>query len=156
MYKFLFGLVVGGIIGLSGGIYLLPILTEEQGLSPIQLAQQLEQVGNVKREGVFDRERQDSDAFHWGEGHVTLGAHSVVFEGALAPGPDYRFYLTPQYVETEADFMAIKDQSAEVGMVKTFSDFALELPEGLDPSQYDSVIIWCEAFGQFITSAQLK
>jgi hypothetical protein len=79
-----------------------------------------------------------------------------VFEGQLAPGPDYRLYLTKQYVETEADFLAIKSSSVQVGMVKTYDSFALEIPVGIDSSEYDSVIIWCEAFGQFITSARLK
>lgn len=156
MKKFIFGLLLGGFIGLSGGIYILPVLTAEAGLSPIQLAQQLAQVGPQKREGEFSRERQDSDAFHWGEGHITLGQNAIVFEGEIAPGPDYRLYLTPQFVETEADFIAIKAQSVQIGMVKSYDNFALSIPASVDISQYDSVIVWCEAFGQFITSAQLK
>ena len=41
-----------------------------------------------------------------------------------------------------------------VGDVKTFNNFIVEVPSGIDPSSFTSVIIWCESFGQFITSAK--
>jgi hypothetical protein len=30
------------------------------------------------------------------------------------------------------------------------------MPAGVDVSQYNAVIIWCETFGQFITSARYQ
>ena len=156
MKGFLLGTVLGGFLGLSGGFYLLPILTAEKSLTAAEIASQLIAIGTHKREGAFTKDRQDSDAFHWGEGTITVGADQVVFEGDMAPGPDYRLYFTPEYVETEADFLAIKDASAMVGMVKSYQSFALDISDDINAEEYDSVIIWCEAFSQFITSAKLN
>jgi hypothetical protein len=44
----------------------------------------------------------------------------------------------------------------QVGNVTTFENFVVSIPEGIDVSAYNSVIIWCEAFGQFITAAKYK
>jgi hypothetical protein len=30
------------------------------------------------------------------------------------------------------------------------------VPAGIDPANYKAVIIWCEAFGQFITAASYQ
>jgi hypothetical protein len=45
--------------------------------------------------------------------------------GKLAPGPDYKLYLAPSFVEDEAGFEAIKAQSKQVGDVKTFDGVIL-------------------------------
>jgi len=41
-----------------------------------------------------------------------------------------------------------------VGAVKTFEGFVVHLPAGADPARFQAVVIWCEAFGQFITAAR--
>jgi hypothetical protein len=43
-----------------------------------------------------------------------------------------------------------------VGDVKTFDRFMVTLPQDLPLDNYTTVIIWCETFGEFITSAQLE
>ena len=73
----------------------------------------------------------------------------------MAPGPDYRLYLTPEYVETEADFWRIKDQSTQVGSIKTFDGFVLENVSTINTAEFN-LIVWCECFSQFITSAKLR
>lgn len=156
MKGFLLGIIVGGFVGLAGGFYLLPILTAEKSLTATEITNQLIAIGTQKREGIFSKDREDSDALHWGEGIITVGADQVVFDGDMSPGPDYRLYFTPKYVETEADFLAIKDASALVGMVKSYQSFALDISDDINAEEYDSVIIWCEAFSQFITSAKLN
>ena len=45
---------------------------------------------------------------------------------------------------------------ALVGDVKTFNNFLVDVPAGVNPSDYTSVIVWCESFGEFITSARYK
>jgi hypothetical protein len=87
---------------------------------------------------------------------VTLSPQQVVFTGRLAPGPDYKLYLSPEFVETEADFKRLKSTMLRVGDVKTFENFIVTLPEGTDPSRFTSVIVWCETFSQFITAAQYR
>ena len=93
---------------------------------------------------------------HWGEGTVTVGPQSVTLMGSLAPGPDYKLYLSPEFVETEADFMRLKARMALVGDVRTFENFVVRVPDSIDVSSYNTVIVWCESFGQFITAAKYR
>ncbi|MBY5921551.1 DM13 domain-containing protein [Ferrimonas balearica] len=140
-------------IGFAVGVYTLPILTAPD--SP-ELAQVQSTAQQALYRGQFVRELADSDALHWGEGEVTLGPDAIAFEGRLAPGPDYQLYLSPEFVETEADFNRLKSRMVRVGPVKTFENFIVPLTADLDPSQYRAVIVWCESFGQFITAAQYR
>ena len=64
--------------------------------------------------------------------------------------------MIPKFVETESDFLAIKDQAVQIAPIKAFENFAVDVPMGVDVTQYPALIIWCEAFGQFITSAELS
>ena len=93
---------------------------------------------------------------HWGEGTVFVGRETILLQGAIAPGPDYKLYLSPKFVETEAEFLRLKPQMARVGDVRTFENFIVSVPETVDPSAYNTVVIWCEAFGQFITAARYQ
>ena len=43
-----------------------------------------------------------------------------------------------------------------VGDVKTFDRFMVTLPQDLPLDNYTTVIVWCETFGEFITSAQAR
>ena len=76
--------------------------------------------------------------------------------GELAPGPDYKLYLSSTFVETEVEFNRLKGSMLRVGDVKTFENFAVKLPEGVDLTQYNTVIVWCETFGEFITAAKYR
>ena len=40
--------------------------------------------------------------------------------------------------------------------MKTFDGFVVDVPAGVDVTAYDTVLVWCEAFGQFITSAKYR
>lgn len=104
----------------------------------------------------FRRDLKDSDTFHWGEGTVAVGAEYITLDGKLAPGPDYKLYLSPEFVETESDFIRLKADMVRVGDIKTFENFVVQVPPGVDPSKFSSVIVWCESFGQFITSARYQ
>ena len=104
----------------------------------------------------FRRDLKDSDALHWGEGKVSIGDGNVGFIGKIAPGPDYKLYFSPEFVETEADFFRLKERMVRVGDVKTFENFIVPIPAGIDPADYVAVIVWCEAFSQFITAAKYR
>ena len=140
-------------LGFALGIYLLPILIAPEGPSDAEVAANVRQ---AMFETEFSRELAGSDFLHWGEGQVSISARRVSFSGALAPGPDYRLYLTPEFVVDEAGFNAIKSQSAEIGPIKSFDRFILELPPGVDPGSYRAVVVWCETFGEFITAAEYR
>ncbi len=43
-----------------------------------------------------------------------------------------------------------------VGDVKTFENFVVAVPAGIDFTKYTAVIVWCETFAQFITAAKYR
>ena len=145
-------LAAGGI-GFALGIYLLPILIapESPGDQEVRSAAKGSQFT-----AEFRRDLADSDALHWGEGTLYIGADSIVLEGRLAPGPDYRLYLSPEFVETEEAFLALKDRMVEVGPVRTFENFTVPVPGPVDPASFSAAIVWCESFSEFITAAKYQ
>lgn len=139
-----------GAIGFALGIYLLPILTAPDAPDAAVLE---EMAAEALFTAEFTRDLRGSDFLHWGEGTISLTPAQIVHEGALAPGPDYKVYLTTVPVEHEDEFDPIKAEAALVGDVKTFQGFLLDVPEGVDVSAYSTIVVWCESFGEFITSA---
>lgn len=140
-------------IGFAAGVYLLPILIAPAAPSISDITAQ---AGTAQFTGQFRRDLKDSDLLHWGEGKVSIGRRSITLIGRIAPGPDYKLYLSPEFVETEADFRRLKPRMLRVGDVKTFDNFIVPVPESVDPAAYTTVIVWCETFGQFITAAQYR
>ena len=140
-------------IGFALGIYLLPVLTAPPSPEAEVLA---EQASTATYAAELTRDLAGSDALHWGEGTISVSPERIVHQGALAPGPDYRLYLTSGFVEDEAGFEAIKDEAAYVGDVKSFEGFLLDVPDAVDVEQYDTVVVWCETFGEFITAGQYR
>jgi hypothetical protein len=145
--------VAVGAIGFAGGIYMLPILIAPP--APAE-AEVLEIASQAQFTSEFRRDLADSDALHWGEGSVSVSRSAVSLMGKLAPGPDYKLYLSPEFVETEADFNRLKSEMVRVGDVKTFENFLVPVPEFIDPAAYNTVVVWCESFGQFITAAKYQ
>jgi len=145
--------LIVGCIGFAAGIYALPILIEPP--SPTSESMKIVEQ-QALFEGEFKRNLMDSDALHWGEGKVLVSRHAVSFQGKLAPGPDYKLYLSPEFVETESDFLRLKTRMAKVGDVKTFNDFLVNIDASIDPAAYNSVVVWCETFGQFITATKYR
>ena len=145
--------LVACLVGFALGIYLLPILIapESPGAQEVRSAAE-----SARFTAEFRRDLEDSDALHWGEGALYVGPDLIALEGRLAPGPDYRLYLSPEFVETEADFLALKSQMVEVGPVRTFENFTVPVPGTIDPKAFNSAIVWCESFSQFITAAEYQ
>lgn len=140
-------------LGFGLGVYTLPILMAPD--SPdIEDVVVLEQAAAYT--GEFRRDLADSDFLHWGEGVVYLSPESIVFKGELAPGPAYRLYLSPEFVETEAAFEALRPQMVAIGGVDTFENFIVPVPDAVDLARFNTVIIWCESFSQFITAARYR
>lgn len=140
-------------LGFALGIYALPILIAPAAPSAAEVQAQ---AASAVYQGQFRRDLQDSDALHWGEGQVSVGARSIALRGTLAPGPDYKLYLSPQFVETETEFKRLKASMVRVGDVKTFENFVVEVPAAVDIARYNTVVVWCETFSEFITAAQYR
>ena len=140
-------------IGFALGVYFLPVLTAPSAPTAAEVSTH---AGAAAYQGQFRRDLKDSDALHWGEGTVSVNARFIGLAGELAPGPDYKLYLSPEFVETEQDFNRLKPSMVRVGDVKTFKNFLVPVPGSVDPARYNTVIIWCESFSQFITAAKYK
>jgi hypothetical protein len=140
-------------IGFALGVHFLPVLIAPPAPTAAEV---LAQAREASYKGQFRRDLKDSDTLHWGEGTVSVSAGSIALAGELAPGPDYKLYLSPEFVETEADFNRLKPNMVRVGDVKTFKNFLIPVPASVDPSRYNTVVVWCETFSQFITAAQYK
>lgn len=142
-----------GALGFAGGIYALPILTAPPAPADAEV---LEISSQAQFKSEFKRDLAGSDALHWGEGIVSVSQAAVSLMGKLAPGPDYKLYFSPRFVETEEDFNRLKSEMVRVGDVKTFENFLVPVPESIDPAAYKAVVVWCESFGQFITAAKYQ
>lgn len=156
MLRWIFLLASHGIVFVGGfalGVYLLPILTAPPSLDRAMLA---ETAKTAQYKATFTRDLPGSDFLHWGEGQVSVTPTKIVHEGKLSPGPDYKVYLVPEFVTDEASFLRVKDKSLRVGDVKTFDGFLVELPAGTDIAAFNTVLVWCEAFSEFITAAKYR
>lgn len=142
-----------GAVGFGLGIYILPILIAPDAPTASEVK---EVSSSASFTGMFTKALEGSDALHWGEGEVFVGKDAISLMGRLSPGPDYRLYLSPDFVETESTFNATKDTMVQVGAVNTFENFVVNVPEDIDPAQFTTVIIWCERFGEFITAAKYR
>jgi len=143
-------------LGFMLGIYYLPIMIAPDAPdSPTVLA-----AGeNAPYTGEFRRDLAGSDRFHWGQGTVFVSPNQVALHGLLAPGPDYKLYLSPQFVDNKADFLKHKATMQRVGDVNTFENFIVRWDEQNQASNinnYNTVVVWCEAFEQFISAAQYR
>ena len=141
------------VIGFGAGIYALPILTAPPGPAASDVRAAAE---GTEYSGQFRRDLEDSDSFHWGDGTVYVGRNAIPLDGAVAPGPGDKGYLSPEFVATEADFIRLKPNMVRVGDVKTFENFIVRVPESIDPAAFNTVVVWCESFSQFITAAQYR
>ncbi len=140
-------------VGFALGVYFLPILTEPAAPDQGMLS---EKAGAALYQAEFRRDLRGNDFLHWGEGRLSVSAREIVHEGELAPGPDYKLYLTNEFVEDEEGFLKIKSEARRVGDVKTFKGFLISVPEDVDVNAYTAVVVWCEAFGEFITAAKYR
>ena len=141
------------VAGFALGVYLLPVLTAPDGPDEAVLTQS---ASAATYSAEFTRDLAGSDFLHWGEGTISISPSEITHIGRLSPGPDYKLYLTTSFVEDEAGFEAIKDQSVRIGDVKTFDGVILNVPANVNIDDYTSILIWCEAFGEFITAAKYR
>lgn len=139
--------------GFALGIYLLPIITAPP--SPDQ-AMLEESARSALYTGEFRRDLKGSDFLHWGEGTVSVSANRIAHRGSLAPGPDYKLYLVPEFVEDEEQFEAVRSSAIRLGDIKTFDGFLVDVPPSVDIESYTTVLVWCETFGEFISAAKYR
>jgi len=141
------------IAGFAAGIYALPILTAPDSPSTAEMTAA---ASMAQFKGEFRRNLKGSDFLHWGEGTISIGKQYISLQGEIAPGPDYKLYLSPELVETEAEFNQLKSAMVQVGDIKTFKNFIVSVPGTIEPGKFNAAIVWCESFGEFITAARYQ
>ena len=153
---FLFFILSHLAIGFAGfllGIYTLPLITAEEKPS-----QELSDIikNDAIYKAIFVKDLKGSDFLHWGDGKILISKEKILFQGNLSPGPDYKLYLTKTFVTDEEDFLKAKNSALKIGAINSFNGFILKLPKDLNLERYNSVVIWCESFSEFITAAQYR
>ena len=150
--------IVGGILGTALGFVLGIFVYPYIFLADIVADETLDTAGRqVVATGGFIHVNP-SDPVHWGKGAVTVYQDAVHLEQdfEVGPGPKYHVYLVPGApVTSAADVTAA--MFIDLGRLRAFKGSQVyRLPAGLKPSQYRSVVIWCEQFGVLISPAALK
>ena len=139
--------------GFGLGVYFLPILTAPKSID-------ISEINEIENNSLFQtefvRDLRGSDPWHWGEAKVTISDKKITVNGSIAPGPDYKLYLLSKFVEHEDEFLPIKDMSQYIAEIKGFENFVVDVPENVDVSKYNTIIIWCESFNEFITAAKYQ
>lgn len=141
------------ILGFMAGIYTLPIMIAPEPLSMLELATASQ---NARYKVMISDDLAGSDFLHNGTGEFYLSPSKIVFKGSLTPGPDYQLYLSKQFVENEEQFKQHQNSMINIAEVKRFDGFIKQVPDQLDIDEYTTIIIWCEAFEEFITAAKYK
>ena len=138
-------------VGFALGVYFLPILTAPDSPDSAMLQSEARDAMFV---GELTRDLRGSDFLHWGEGKISVTPTRIVHEGTLAPGPDYKLYLTQEFVEHEDEFESVKAQAQLIGDIKPSMDLCLQC---LRVSILRTTrLLWCEAFGEFITATKYR
>ena len=139
--------------GFGLGVYFLPILTAPKSID-------ISEINEIENNSLFQtefvRDLRGSDPWHWGEAKVTISDKKITVNGSIAPGPDYKLYLLNEFVEHEDEFLPIKDMSQYIAEIKGFENFVVDVPENVNVSKYNTIIIWCESFNEFITAAKYQ
>ena len=141
------------IVGFGLGVYFLPILTAPKSVE-ISKINEYENMSLYQTE--FVRDLRGSDPLHWGEAKVTISDKKITVNGSIAPGPDYKLYLTSEFTQHEDEFLPIKEMAQYVAEVKSFENFVVNVPSNVDVSKFSTVVIWCESFNEFITAAKYQ
>ena len=151
------GLLIGTFIGVVITILVYPFI-----FPPPEVNEQIADVDTktVIAAGHFIHPNP-SDPIHWGKGSISVYRQNTLVEIFLhndfevGPGPAYHVYLsTGKDIMNNDDFNPT--ENTDIGKLKSFKGSQIyKVPDGLDPAQFKSVVVWCVAFNQLITSAGL-
>lgn len=107
---------------------------------------------SVVAAGLF----RGADDFHFGTGGASIietesGRFTLRFEDfSVRNGPDLYVYLSPEREGYAAGVL-------ELGTLKaTDGAFGYQLPDGTDPTDFASAVIWCKQFGVLFAVASLE
>lgn len=159
IWKYLAVFAVGGTLGVgagfAGGIFAYPYIF----LAGVVANEQVQNAASktVVAGGSFIH-ADPSDPVHYGKGTVTVynDAVHLAADFEVGPGPKYHVYLVPKATIARSGDLA-GEKFVDLGRLRAFKGSQVyDLPAGVKPADYGSVVIWCEAFGVLISPASLK
>ena len=151
----LIGAILGGLAGFAVGIFAYPYIF----LADIVADEKFEAAGmeTVIATGSFVH-ANPSDPIHYGKGGVTVysGAVQLHEDFEVGPGPAFHVYLVPEAAVTP-DTDVARTMFVDLGRLRAFRGSQVyPIPDGIDLSDFGSVVIWCEHFGVLISPARLR
>lgn len=156
--KYLAVFVVGGLLGTGAGfaigIFVYPYLFLADVVANEPMTNMASKT--LLARGTFIH-ADPSDPVHYGSGGVTVYEDAVYLapDFEVGPGPKYHVYLVPKAGLRRSGDLKGQD-FVDLGRLRAFKGSQLyQVPAGINVSMYDSVIIWCEAFGVLISPADL-
>lgn len=152
------GLLLGAVVGTAGGfaagIFWYPFL-----LPPPPLHEELTgtETRRVIATGTFIQ-ADPRDPIHYGMGRVSV-YQDLVQLGAdfeVGPGPKFHVYLVPE-ADVQPYTRVEETMFVDLGRLKAFrGSQSYPIPDGVDLSEYRSVVIWCEQLNMLISPASLR
>ena len=151
------GLLLGGILGAAAG-FGLGIIAFPYLFPPPPVH---ETVADREQRAVLARgefsHADPADPVHHGRGGVTVfdGLLHLEADFAVGPGPKFHVYLVPE-AEITPDTAVDRSMYVDLGRLKAFEGSQnYAIPDGVNPLDYGSVVIWCEQFGVLISPARI-
>ena len=151
---FFIGGVLGGLLGVAVTIFVYPFIF----LNDIVAAETLQSAEGrtLVAEGTFIH-ASPSDPVHYGMGKVSVFNDTVRLEPdfLVGPGPKYKVLLhTAKGIRKTDDVTAAR--YIDLGGLRAFKGSQnYTAPPELKLAEFQSVVIWCEAFGVLISPAEL-
>jgi hypothetical protein len=149
------GLVLGGIAGFAGGIYVYPYLFLNDIVATEPIVDQPNRT--LVATGRFIH-ANTSDPIHYGKGAVTVYQDLLRLESdfEVGPGPKYHVYLVPD-AEVTPSTAVEKTMFIDLGRLRAFKGSQnYPIPAGVDIKNYPHAVIWCEQFSVLISPAHLE
>lgn len=149
---FFIGGMLGTALGVAAGFFLFPYVFPPPPATETARNAISERIAS----GKFIH-ANPGDPIHYGAGEVSVFAGSVYLhpDFEVGPGPKYHVYLVPKAgIRSSGDLDG--QMFVDLGQLRAFKggqNYAI--PAGVDLSNYESVVIWCEQFSVLISPADL-
>lgn len=158
MWRLIGVFVLGGILGTGAGIgvgfFIFPFVFPPPAANDTLNTDELTA---IVAKGKFIH-ANTMDPVHYGSGGVTVLQRTVFLESdfEVGPGPKFHVYLVPKASVRRAGDVKGTD-FIDLGRLRAFKGSQkYTIPATININDYQSVVIWCAAFGVLISPADLQ